>query len=268
MAEQASTSLTDGTAKEQLPHLLGALGVRPGGVLMVHASLSDTGVAPEVVRDALLDALGPTGTLIVPAFTPENSDTSRAHLAAVAGRSEAEVAEFRRAMPPFDPDATECPTMGALAECVRSTPGAVRSAHPQTSLAGLGPQAGKLLRRHPRISHLGRLSPMARLYSADAQILLLGVGFEVCSAFHYAEYLMWPRPPRRTYRCVVADKGNWVSYRDLSLDDSRFGEIGSRLPREFLRESDWASKTVVLCGMRDVVGHAKHQMTRYRQALA
>ncbi|MFG3292653.1 AAC(3) family N-acetyltransferase [Streptomyces sp. NPDC048179] len=235
---------------------------------MVHASLSGTGVAPELVRDALLAALGPEGTLIVPAFTPENSDTSRAYRETVAGLSGPEAAEYRRGMPPFEPDATACPTMGALAECVRSTPGAVRSAHPQTSLAGLGARAGKLLRRHPLRSHLGRLSPMARLYRADAQILLLRVGFEVCSAFHYAEYLMRPRPSRRTYRCVVGEKGNWVEYRDLELDDSDFGEIGSRLPRPLLAETEWASETVVLCGMRDVVGDAKRQMSRYRRALA
>ncbi|MFE7855642.1 AAC(3) family N-acetyltransferase [Streptomyces sp. NPDC057403] len=235
---------------------------------MVHASLSGTGAAPETVRDLLLSALGPEGTLIVPAFTPENSDTSRTYRHAVAGMSEAEAAEYRAAMPPFDPDATECPTMGALAECVRSTPGAVRSTHPQTSFAGLGPRAGRLLGRHALRSHLGRLSPMARLYAADAQILLLRVGFEVCSAFHYAEYLMRPRPPRRTYRCVVGHRGNWVSYRDLTLDDSDFGDIGSRLPRGLLTVEKWAGETAVLCGMRDVVDHARDQMSRYRRPLA
>ncbi|MFF4114388.1 aminoglycoside N(3)-acetyltransferase [Streptomyces sp. NPDC001714] len=260
--------MTEVAQSAQLGGLLRSLGVRRGGVLMVHASLSGTGVAPELVRDALLAALGPAGTLVVPAFTPENSDTSRAYREAVAGLSEAEAAAYRGAMPPFEPEATGCPTMGALAECVRSTHGAVRSAHPQTSFAGLGPGAAKLLRRHPLRSHLGRLSPMARLYAADAQILLLRVGFEVCSAFHYAEYLTRPRPPRRTYRCVVGDKGNWVEYRDLALDDSDFGEIGARLPRRMLAESAWASRAVVLCGIRDVVDHAKGQMSRYRRALA
>ncbi|MER5787177.1 AAC(3) family N-acetyltransferase [Streptomyces sp. NPDC001980] len=260
--------MTEVAQSAELGGLLRSLGVRRGGVLMVHASLSGTGVAPELVRDELLAALGPGGTLIVPAFTPENSDTSRAHREAVAGLSEAEAAAYRRAMPPFEPDATGCPTMGALAECVRSTRGAVRSAHPQTSFAGLGPRARKLLHRHPLRSHLGRLSPMARLYAADAQILLLRVGFEVCSAFHYAEYLTRPRPSRRTYRCVVGDQGNWVEYRDLALNDSDFGEIGSRLPGRMLAEAEWASRAVVLCGIRDVVDHAKGQMSRYRRALA
>lgn len=258
----------DPAGKDELADLFRALGVRRDGVLMVHASLSGAGTHPELVRDALLAALGPAGTLIVPAFTPENSDTSRAYRDVIAGMNDAEVDEHRGTMPPFDPDATECPTMGALAEYVRTTIGAVRSAHPQTSLAGLGPQAGQLLKRHPVRSHLGRLSPMARLYAADAQILLLRVGFEACSAFHYAEYLMRPRPPKREYSCVVGDKGRWITYQDICLDDGDFGEIGARLPRDLLRETEWASKRVVLCRMRDVVDHAKGQLSRYRQALA
>ncbi|MEU2419442.1 AAC(3) family N-acetyltransferase [Streptomyces sp. NPDC007851] len=268
MAEQHRVSTAQAPHGAQLAHLFRTLGVRPGGVLLAHASLSGTGAAPELVRDALLAALGPAGTLVVPAFTPENSDTSRAYREAVAGLGDLEAAEYRAAMPPFDPDATGCPTMGALAECVRSTSGAVRSAHPQTSFAALGPRAPKLLRRHPLRSHLGRLSPMARLYRADAQVLLLRVGFEVCSSFHYAEYLTRPRPPRRTYRCVVGHKGNWVSYRDLSLNDADFGAIGSRLPDRLRAEADWASKPVVLCSMRDLVRHAKGQMSGYRRALA
>ncbi|MEW1771992.1 AAC(3) family N-acetyltransferase [Streptomyces sp. NPDC086777] len=255
------------SADAELGDLLHSLGVRRGGVLVVHAALSGTGSSPESVRDVLLTALGPEGTLIVPAFTPENSDTSRSDRAAVAGMSAAEASEYRRSMPPFDPDTTACPTMGALAECVRSTRGALRSAHPQTSFAGLGPRARTLLRRHPMRSHFGRLSPMARLYAADTQILLLRVGFEVCSAFHHAEYLMRPRPPRRTYRCVVHREGNWVSYRDITLDDSDFGEMGARLPRGLLAESSWASRPVVLCAMRDVVDHAKIQMSGYRRPL-
>lgn len=268
MADYVPAAATDEGLPMELVDLLRTLGVSRNGVLMVHASLSGTGAAPESVRDALLDALGPKGTLIVPTFTPENSDTSRAHQQAVAGKSGGEVEKYRRAMPPFAPDTTGCPTMGALAECVRSTSGAVRSGHPQTSLAGLGPRARRLLRRHPLRSHLGRLSPMSKLYAADAQILLLRVGFEVCSAFHYAEYLVRPRPPRRTYRCVVGEPGNWISFRDLSLDDSDFGEIGARLPRSFLNEGEWASKTVTLCAMRDVVGDVRDRMTGYRQALA
>lgn len=239
-------------------------GVRPGGVLMVHSSLSGTGLAPVAVRDALLSALGPDGTLVVPAFTPENSDTSREYQAFTEGMTEREKAEFRAGMLPFEKDATPCPTMGALAECVRTTPGAVRSAHPQTSFAAAGRRAEELLSDHDPRCHLGERSPMAALYEADAQVLLLRVGFGVCTAFHLAEYRMTPPPPLRRYRCVVEDKGNWTEYEDLSLDDGDFAAIGALLPHGLVTERQFAGKQTFLFGIRDAVDTARHLMSGYR----
>ena len=246
---------------------LTGLGVRREGALLVHASLRGTGLRAGQVRDALLRALGPAGVLVVPAFTPENSDTSHAHQARTEGLTEREKEGFRASMPPFEPDTTGCPSMGALAECVRTTPGAVRSAHPQTSFAGLGREAAGLLAGHDPHCHLGERSPLARLYAVDAQVLLLRVGFEVCSAFHLAEYRLTPPPPRRTYRCVVAERGHWISYEDIALDDSDFTRVGEGLPRELLAQRRWAGKSVVLFPMRAAVDTARVRMTGYRHGL-
>ncbi|UUU21848.1 AAC(3) family N-acetyltransferase [Streptomyces sp. DSM 40750] len=251
----------------RLPDLLARLGVRPGGVLMVHSSLRGTGWSPTEVRNALLDTLGPDGTLVVPAFTPENSDTSPSYHSRTEGMTEREKADFRASMLPFEPNATPCPTMGALAECVRTTPGAVRSAHPQTSFAAIGRRAEELLAGHDPYCHLGERSPMAALYRADAQVLLLRVGFEVCTAFHLAEYRMTPPPPTRTYRCVVEDKGNWIEYEDLSLYDGDFAAIGARLPHGLFTEWDFAGKPTFLFGMRDAVDTAQHLMSGYRSEM-
>ncbi len=54
-----------------VPDLL-ALGVRPGGVLLVHSSLRSLGPLPggaESVIRALLAVLGPDGTLLMPALS-------------------------------------------------------------------------------------------------------------------------------------------------------------------------------------------------------
>lgn len=244
----------------RLRHAFKELEIRSGGVLMVHASLSGSGLPPAAVRDTLLEALGPDGTLVVPAFTPENSDTSREYQAATEEMDEWEKAEFRASMPPFDPATTACPTMGALAECVRTTPGAVRSVHPQTSFAALGSRAAELLAEHDPYCHLGEESPMARLYDADAQILLLRVGFEVCTAFHLAEYRAVPTPPLRTYRCAVAGRG-WIEYKDLTLYDGDFASIGARLSRDLLVEREVAGRKTVLVGVREAVDAARDQMS-------
>ena len=110
-------------------------------------------------------------------------------------------------MAPFDPATTPCPTMGALAECVRTTPGAVRSTHPHTSFAALGPRAAELLADHDPHCHLGERSPLGALYAAGAHVLLFRVGFEACSAFHLAEYRLRPAPPPRAYSVRVGPAG-------------------------------------------------------------
>jgi aminoglycoside 3-N-acetyltransferase len=250
---------------QELTELLGRLGIRRGGVLMVHSALGGSGLRDTVVLEALLDALGPRGTLVVPAFTPENSDTSTAHRERVAGMTDRKVADFRESMPPYEPDATPCPSMGVLAECVRTTPGAVRSAHPQTSFAALGPRAAELMAGHHPHCHLGERSPLARLYEADAQVLLFRVGFGVCSAFHLAEYRMVPPPPTRRYRCVVETKGNWITYEDLTLDHGDFAGIGETLPRGLLSVDEVADRPVTLIGLRAAVDHACRKMTGIRR---
>lgn len=66
-------------SRVRLSGQLAALGVERGGVLMVHASLSAVGTVDggaDTVAAALREVLGPEGTLVVPSFTPENSDTS------------------------------------------------------------------------------------------------------------------------------------------------------------------------------------------------
>jgi len=210
---------------------LSSLGVGTGSAVIVHASMRAVGEAAgrsETLLDGLLNVLGPQGTLVVPTFTPENSDTSSAHLERVRGLGKQASAQLRDTMPAFNADTTPAPSMGIFSETVRKAPGAQRSEHPQTSFAALGRQAEEVVANHARRCHLGEDSPLARLYDLDARVLLLGVGFDVCSAFHLAEYRL-PKPPRRTYRCVVSTHGerHWWEYEDVVLDDSDFGALGA-----------------------------------------
>lgn len=230
-----------------------ALGLRPGATVLVHASLRRVGAADGDMLAALLDGLGPEGTLVVPAFTAGNSDSSPAYRDRVQGLTEPQVAALKSEMPPFDPASTPSEGVGRLAEAVRRTAGRVRSAHPQTSFAALGARAGELLAGHAEDCHLGERSPLRGLYEAGAQILLLGVGFEVCSAFHLAEYRV-PDPPRRTYRCVVLrdDVRRWIAYEDVDLDDSDFGALGAAFEKD-----DAARPDPVVRGGRVGDSHAR-----------
>ncbi|MEV7525651.1 AAC(3) family N-acetyltransferase [Streptomyces sp. NPDC091371] len=243
--------------------------------LLVHASLGGTGLAPEPLRDALLGVLGPHGTLVVPAFTPQNSTTSSAHLALISGLAEDEVRAFRDRMPPFDPASTPSQGMGALAEAVRTAPGAARSAHPQTSFAAVGGDARRLCSGHRLESHMGEDSPLGKMCWEGAQVLMINVGFSVCSAFHLAEYRI-PKPPLRMYECVVKvnlpggrqgylQEGEWTAYEDVALDDSDFAEIGGAFPDSRVRRGRVGGASAMLFSLPDAVDHALDWMTENRR---
>jgi aminoglycoside 3-N-acetyltransferase len=210
---------------------LRSLGIIPGQILLVHASLRRigrvSGGADDVVA-ALRQVLGQDATLVVPTSTADNSDTSRLYLARTKDMSPGEIRRYRDAMPPFTPERPSV-GMGRIAECVRTAPGAIRSQHPQTSFAALGPRARMLMTGHRLDCHLGESSPLARLYEAGAWVLLMGVGYEACTCFHLAEYRYLPLPPRQVYRCVIAEEGRrqWWSYEDVALDDRDFAALGA-----------------------------------------
>jgi len=245
--------------RARLARDLRRLGVNGGQTLLVHASLRSVGWVKGgagTVVGILRDAVGGDGNLVVPAATEANSRTSRAHRARTAGMTSEQVRKYLSEMPAFDPDTTPSGA-GAIAEAVRRSTGAVRSAHPQSSFAALGPAADLLMDDHQLESHLGEYSPLAKLYKHEnTHVLLLGVGYKACTALHLAEYRYTPNPRRQTYSCVVSDGGKprWVAYRDVVLDDHQFGAIGDYLDAE-------------LRPRRDYVGHAESRLFPLREAV-
>ncbi|MFF8288633.1 aminoglycoside N(3)-acetyltransferase [Streptomyces sp. NPDC016309] len=251
---------------------LAELGVEPGGFLLVHASLRAVGPVAggaEAVLRALRAALGPDGTVVVPAFTARNSDTSAVYRERVRGLGAAERAAVRAAMPPYDAETMPCDEgLGVLPEVVRTSPGALRSAHPQTSFAALGAYAEKVVSGHRPDCHLGEDSPLARLYDLRGRILLLGAGFGSCTAFHLGEYRV-ARPPRRMYRCVVRDGGarRWWPYEDVALDDGDFAELGADLERSgggTVRTGRVGAARCRLLGVAEAVDFARLWLARNR----
>ena len=241
---------------------LRSLGLPAGRPVLVHASLSQIGhvkFGAETVIGALLQVLGPNGTLVTGAGTPENSTTSRAFLQRTDGLTQEEVERYRAQMPAFDRKHTPT-SVGAIAEALRTWPGAERSGHPQSSFAAVGREARALMADHRVKCHLGEDSPLAKLYDRDALILMVGVGYRACSAFHLAEYRYCERPPRRVYSCVVKKWGNpsWLEYRDVVLDDSDFEFIGNHV------EGVLEDQGTMLSG---TVGHAPSRLIPMRSVV-
>jgi aminoglycoside 3-N-acetyltransferase len=200
--------------RDRLVEDLRSLGLRRGQDLLIHSSLRQIGRidgGAATLLTAICDVAGPDATLVVPTQTPLRSVTA--------------------AMPGFDPASTPSTGMGTFAEYLRTRPSAVRSSHPWVSFAALGPGARACMSVHDLDCHLGDRSPLGWLYAADAAILLLGVGYSVCTAFHLAEYHLPGLAPSRRYRYVTASGQILVEreFTDIELDDSDFGLLGSHV---------------------------------------
>jgi aminoglycoside 3-N-acetyltransferase len=212
---------------------LRALGVRNGQVVLLHSSLSSLGWVcggAVAVVQAMLDVLGESGTLVVPTQTMDNSDPRHWTRPPVP---ESWWPVIREAMPGFDPRVTPADKLGAVVEMVRTWPGAVRSDHPHTSFAAVGKRAEELLAVHRLDSQLGEGSPLAVLERVGAEVLLLGVGYGSCTAFHLAEYRV-PEPAMTEYGCAVLDaEGNrhWRTYVDVDTNSDRFPDLGAAFER-------------------------------------
>ena len=122
---------------------LSKIGIGRGDILMVHTSLASLGWVcggPVAVIQALIEAVGPTGTIVMPAHSAQITNPENWGMPPVPKEW---IAPIKASMPPFDARTTPTRNMGAVAELFRTWPGTVRSHHPSASFAALGSLAGR-----------------------------------------------------------------------------------------------------------------------------
>ncbi len=177
------------STRASLATQLRALGVTPGALLVVHSSFRALGPVeggPAAVVGALLDAVGPAGTVMAPTFTTDLIDP----YTWPEPPAEEERARLLAAIPYFDPATSRPFKMGVIAETLWRTPGARRSLHPVTSWTAHGPLTEALLGDQPLDDPEGRDGPVGRAWQRDAQVLLLGVEHDANTTVHLAESLL------------------------------------------------------------------------------
>jgi aminoglycoside 3-N-acetyltransferase len=164
-------------SKVEMSDGLRRLGVRSGDIVFVHSSMSRLGSVvggAEAVIGALLDVIGSTGTLVMPAFSqPYGSMISTLERNDI-----------------FDPATTPC-TLGLIPETFRHYDGVLRSVHPTSSVCAYGEKA-ELITHGAREagSDFGIGTPLHKVMEYGGKILGLGVSLGPVSFYHVIEDVM------------------------------------------------------------------------------
>jgi aminoglycoside 3-N-acetyltransferase len=153
--------------RDRITTRLREAGIKPGDDVLVHSSLRAVGPidgGADALIDGLLAAVGPGGTLVMPAFN------------------------YTRPLPQphFDPRTTPGKT-GALTEVFRKRPGVLRSLSPTHSVAAAGPRAAEFTDGHLDTQTFGLGSPIDKLASGGGWVLLVGVTHTSNSTIHVGE---------------------------------------------------------------------------------
>jgi aminoglycoside N3'-acetyltransferase len=220
--------------RANLASQLQALGVKAGGVLLVHSSfraVRPVEGGPVGLILALRDALGANGTLVMPSWSGDD------------GRP------FDVARTPVSPD------LGIVAEAFRHLPGVLRSDHVH-AFAAFGPQAVRITADPlPLPPHIPA-SPAGRVHELDGQVLLLGVGHDADTMLHLAEILAGV-PYRVPRHCTVLEDGRPVriDYGENDHCCARFALVDGWLRQRDLQPSGR-------------IGHAHARLVRARDVVA
>ena len=157
--------------KEDIKKGLREVGISDGAIVFAHSSLSSFGFVEggaDTVIDALLEAVGPQGTIALPTFTFVPGD--------IADDAEGVFDVANEPVPP---------SIGAIPETFRKRQDAIRSHHICHSIAAIGPEAESLMGEG--VYGYGKGSSFDRLYELDAWNIFLGATFNSCTALHVAE---------------------------------------------------------------------------------
>ena len=205
--------------KVSLVNDLAKLGIKTGMNLMVHSSLSRVGWtqggASSVIA-ALLQAISPVGTLIMPVGSPQLSaqDTCK---------TPTEL---------FDIKITPT-TLGVIPETFRTMPNVIRSDHPLTSVCALGQKQLKSQTITLWNSVRQRAPPSTNFINSIQQLFYLGLALIAAHPFTTLNHFVQINEPQSA-RCPQYEnlsQNGWTFPKWVSIMELCFRLLEAGLPR-------------------------------------
>ncbi len=221
--------------RQQIIDQLRANGITAGMTLMVHSSLRSFGYVcggAQTVIDALLEVIGYEGTIVVSMQSGDNSEPGYWQYPPVAIRF---FDVIRKSHPSFHTTHSDVHRMGAISKSIRHREGSVTTSHPAVAFSAIGKYARFICRHHPLDFPLSKESPLGACYDLKAHILLLGVDYDSCTAFHLAESISAKRAVILQGGAIESSVGRiWQKYLDYDYDPDDFKNIGLMLQHKGL----------------------------------
>lgn len=153
--------------QDDILYSLKLMGIKEGDILLVHSALTSIGHVEggaDSVINALCDAVGPEGTIVMSTLTGWFS--------------------------PFDA-ATSPSAVGIISEVFRRRPGVLRSLHPVHSVAAFGKHAAEIVAGHEDCpTGCGQGTPYLKLRDLGAKAMLLGIDMDRNTIMHTLEELI------------------------------------------------------------------------------
>lgn len=172
-----NAEFTEQMTKADFVAALRSAGVHTGDLIFVHSSVSAFGHVEggvEAMIDALLEAVGPKGTLLVPTFT--HGIVSFDGCPVRSKEAEAFHKELKGTW------------LGTLPDAFLHRAGLFRSEHPSHSVAGVGPLAEACLKEHRcQDPPTGATSAFAKLVEHGGKVVYLGTSVRPSTFLHYME---------------------------------------------------------------------------------
>ncbi|MBT9387052.1 AAC(3) family N-acetyltransferase [Pseudooceanicola sp. CBS1P-1] len=236
-----------------------SLGVYAGDGLFVHGSMSAVGATvggARTIVESLLKAVGGTGLVGMPDFSSDACFPAEVDLSRL---TQDQIAEIEDAVPGFDVAKSTTSGMGVIAETFRTWPGTQRSDHPAVSICLNGEKANDFLKEHSLAWATGEKTPLGKLRDRKAmRILLIGVGWNRCSALHTAEtFAQHKRTKTRRFK-NGGPNGSWIETPDVTDDTNRlFPKIGEAFEKTgAVSFGKFGGAECKLCDFRSLVDFA------------
>ena len=246
--------------KDILSHKFSQLGIMQGDTLLVHASLSSLGYVvggAEALYLALREVIGIEGTIVVPSQTVEISDPASWQYPRVPDEWHTVI---RDAMPAYSKKLSYGKAMGAFSQFIGILPNSIRSNHPMYSFTAIGEKAIEIIGQDSFDFPFGDESPLGRLYSIGAKIILIGTDFETNTSIHLAENRLNRAVIQESSKILTKDGEKWISFKNIELDlYDDYLEIQNRFMENHLVAHTTINEgTVYLFDMKECVDFAQH----------